>query len=174
MLKSHQRRNFTPAETKVDYLPFAKVLYRERRELKWEQVNLPSRLNNSQELSGTLLCMKCLRCQIHDPLFQSLSSAIKEASFGKPLLIYLKTLWQVAKMDHAQGQMQCSNICTCFPCQNFFPSYFLSLWQVLSFFSAFFTVSECTVSIKGTHWDRLVVYWFAVSIKQGNDAAKAR
>ena len=29
MLKSHQIRDLTPAETKVDYLPFAKVLYEE-------------------------------------------------------------------------------------------------------------------------------------------------
>ena len=28
MLKSHQRGDLTPAETKVDYLPFAKVLPR--------------------------------------------------------------------------------------------------------------------------------------------------
>ena len=86
--------------------------------------------------------MKCLRRQIHDRLFKCLSSAIKEASFGKPLLIYLKTLWQVTKMDHAQGQMQCLNTCMLFPCQNLFPSYFLSLWQVLSFFRALVTVSQ--------------------------------
>ena len=31
MLKSHQRRDFPPAKTKVDYLPFAKVLYGEKK-----------------------------------------------------------------------------------------------------------------------------------------------
>ena len=34
MLKSHQRRHLTPAETKVDYLRFAKVLYEERNGFK--------------------------------------------------------------------------------------------------------------------------------------------
>ena len=34
MLKSHQREDLTPAETKVDYLSFAKVLYKERDGLK--------------------------------------------------------------------------------------------------------------------------------------------
>ena len=29
MLKSHQRGDLTPAEMKVDYLPFAKDLYKE-------------------------------------------------------------------------------------------------------------------------------------------------
>ena len=34
MLKSHQRGDLTPAETKVDYLRFAKVLYEERNGFK--------------------------------------------------------------------------------------------------------------------------------------------
>ena len=34
MLKSHQRGDLTPAETKVDYLPFAKVLYKGRNAFK--------------------------------------------------------------------------------------------------------------------------------------------
>ena len=39
------------------------------------------------------------------------------------------TPWQVAKIGHAQGQIQCSNTYTLFLCQNLFPSsYFLS-WQ---------------------------------------------
>ena len=64
-----------------------------------------------------------------DPVFKSLGSAIKEAIFGKSLLVYLETIRQVAKIDHAQGQIQCSNTCTLFLCQNLFPSsYFLS-WQ---------------------------------------------
>ena len=66
---------------------------------------------------------------LHDPVFKSFSSAIKEAIFGKSLLVYLETIRQVAKIDHAQGQIQCSNTCTLFLCQNLFPSsYFLS-WQ---------------------------------------------
>ena len=65
---------------------------------------------------------------LHDPVFKSLSSAIKEAIFGKSLLVYLETIRQVAKIDHAQGQIQCSNTCTLFLCQKLFPSYFLS-WQ---------------------------------------------
>ena len=64
---------------------------------------------------------------LHDPVFKSLSSAIKVAIFGKPLLVYLETLRQVAKIDHAQGQIQCSITCTLVPCQNLFrSSYFLS------------------------------------------------
>ena len=34
MLKSHQRGDLTPAETKVDYLRFAKVLFEERNGFK--------------------------------------------------------------------------------------------------------------------------------------------
>ena len=34
MLKSHQIGDLTPAETKVDYLRFAKVLYEERNGFK--------------------------------------------------------------------------------------------------------------------------------------------
>ena len=34
MLKSHQRGDLTPAETKVDYLRVAKVLYEERNRFK--------------------------------------------------------------------------------------------------------------------------------------------
>ena len=34
MLKSHQRGDLTPAETKVDYLCFDKVLYEERNRFK--------------------------------------------------------------------------------------------------------------------------------------------
>ena len=66
---------------------------------------------------------------LHDPVFKSLSSTIKEAIFGKSLLVYLETIRQVAKIDYAQGQIQCSNTCTLFLYQNLFPSsYFLS-WQ---------------------------------------------
>ena len=94
-----------------------------------------SRLNNPQEFSSightsvhelfttrpnvftvfTILCSRIL------------SSAIKVAIFGK-----LETLRQVAKIDHAHGQIQCSNICMLFPCQNLLPSfYFLSSRQFL-------------------------------------------
>ena len=38
---------------------------------------------------------------------QELEQAIKVAIFGKPLLVYLETLQQVAKINHAQGQIQC-------------------------------------------------------------------
>ena len=53
---------------------------------------------------------------LHDPVFKSLSSAIKEAIFEKSLLVYLETIRKVAKIDHEQGQIQCSN-CTLFLCQ---------------------------------------------------------
>ena len=46
----------------------------------------------SSHRSGTLLCMNCLK------------KLLKVAIFGK-----LETLRQVAKIDHAQGQIQCSN-----------------------------------------------------------------
>ena len=56
----------------------------------------------------------------------SLSRAIKVTVFGKPLLVYLETLRQVVKKDHAQGQIpECSNTCTLFRCQNLFPSSYL-------------------------------------------------
>ena len=73
---------------------------------------------------------------LHDPVLNSLSSAIKEAIFGKLLLVYLETIRQVAKIDHAQGQIQCSNTCTLFLYQNLFhSSYFLSCnGSLVSFF----------------------------------------
>ena len=40
----------------------------------------------------------------------------KEAIFGESLLVYLETIPQVAKIDNAQGQIQCSNTCTLFLC----------------------------------------------------------
>ena len=54
---------------------------------------------------------------LHDPVFKSLSSAIKEAIFEKSLLVHLETIRKVAKIDHAQGQIQCSNTRTLFLCQ---------------------------------------------------------
>ena len=42
----------------------------------------------------------------------------------------------------SQNPLQCLHICMRFPCQNVFPSYFLSLWQVLSFFRALVSVSQ--------------------------------
>ena len=44
---------------------------------------------------------------LHDPVLKSLSSAIKEAIFGKSLLVYLENIRQVAKINNAQGQIQC-------------------------------------------------------------------
>ena len=44
---------------------------------------------------------ECLN-SLHDPVFKSLSSAMKVAIFGKPLLVYLETLQQVAKIDCAK------------------------------------------------------------------------
>ena len=70
---------------------------------------------------------ECLN-SLHDPVFKSLSSAMKVPIFRKPLLVYLETLRQVAKIDWAEGQIQYLNTCTLDPFQNFFPfSYFLSL-----------------------------------------------
>ena len=81
-----------------------------------EWVNPLLWLKNPQELSGTLLCMKCLqRGRMFSQssgscVFKSLNSAIKVTIFGKPLLVYHETLRQVAEMDHVQGQIQCSNL----------------------------------------------------------------
>ena len=87
--------------------------------------------------------MKCLHeveCfhSLHDPVFKSLSCAIKVAIFGKPLLVFLETLRQVAKKDHAQGPTQCSNTCTLFPCQNLVPliTFLVRDNSSVSFFSA--------------------------------------
>ena len=68
---------------------------------------------------------ECLN-SLHNPVFKSLSSAMKVAIFRKPLLVYLE---QVGKIDCAKGQMlKCSNTCMLDPFQNLFPfSYFLSL-----------------------------------------------
>ena len=58
---------------------------------------------------------------LHDLVFKSLSSAIKVAIFGNPLLFYLETLRQVAKKDHSQGQIQSSNtvLARSFPVRTF-------------------------------------------------------
>ena len=49
MLKDHQRGDLTPAETKVDYLPFARVLYEEINGFKrFSAVNGSSLLSRSQ------------------------------------------------------------------------------------------------------------------------------
>ena len=50
---------------------------------------------------------------------RSLSSAIKVAIFGKPLLLYLETLQQVAKIDHSQGQIQFLILAPSFPGRTF-------------------------------------------------------
>ena len=72
---------------------------------------------------------ECFFHGLDDPVFKSLSRAIKEAIFGKLLLVYLETIRQVAKIDQAQGQIQYSNTCTQLFFQNLFSSsYFLS-WQ---------------------------------------------
>ena len=125
MLKSHQIGDLTPAETKVDYLRFAKVLYEERNGFKrFGAANGGTLLSRSYFLKERKFFHSLL-----DPVFKNLSSAIKEAIFGQSLLIYLETIRQVAKIDHAQGQILCSNTCTLFFFQNLFSSsYFLS-WQ---------------------------------------------
>ena len=67
-----------------------------------------------------------------DPVFKSLSSAMKVAIFRKPPLVYLETLRKVAKIDCAEGQIQCLNTCMLDPFQSLFPfSYFLGLHRFL-------------------------------------------
>ena len=94
---------------------------------------------------------------LHDPVFKSLSSAIKEAIFGNSLLVYFETIRQVAKIDHAreQGQIQCSNTCTLFLCQNLFPSsYFLSFGNgsSVSFFSALWSRTVLEIGLVAFFW----------------------
>ena len=78
---------------------------------------------------------------LHDPVFKSLSTAIKEAIFGKSLLVYLETIRQVAKIDHAQGQIQCSNTCTLFFSRTVFLllAFLVGNGSSVSFFSAFWS-----------------------------------
>ena len=91
-----------------------------------EWVNLPLQL--SKPWSSHEHCYawnvyneaECLN-SLHNPVFKSLSSAMKVAIFGKPLLVYLETLQQVAKIDCAKGQIQCLNTCTLDPLQNLCP-----------------------------------------------------
>ena len=71
--------------------------------------------------------------------FQSSRSCVKKfeqchksSNFGKPLLVYIEPLGQI---DHAQGQIHCSNTGTLFPRQNLsHSSYFLSLRKFLCYF----------------------------------------
>ena len=55
MLKSHQRGDLTPAETKVDYLPFAKVLYKGRNAFKRFGVPNGSTLLSQGSTNGSVL-----------------------------------------------------------------------------------------------------------------------
>ena len=87
---------------------------------------------------------ECLN-SLHDPVFKSLSSAMKVAIFRKPLLVYLETLWQVAKIDCTEGQIQYLNTCTLDPFQNLFPfSYFLSLQLFLCQFFTELWSKDCS------------------------------
>ena len=58
MLKSHQRGDLTSAETKVDNLPFAKVLYEERNGIKrfgggeWKHLILSQSQKNESVLTS--------------------------------------------------------------------------------------------------------------------------
>ena len=91
---------------------------------------------------------------LHNPVFKSLSSAMKVAIFRKPLLVYFETLWQVGKIDCAKRQMlKCSNTCMLDPFQKLFPfSYFLSLQLFLS--QAF----QC-ILIKGLFLTHVAFSW---------------
>ena len=74
-------------------------------ENKWICCRDLASLRSSQQLSGTLLCMKYLQrgllaeyfSSLYIPVLNSLSSAIKVAIFGKLLLVYLKTFGQIAQ-----------------------------------------------------------------------------
>ena len=67
---------------------------------------------------------------------QEFEQCHKEAIFVKSLLVYLETIRQVAKIDHAQGQIKCSNTCTLFLCQNLFLTFLVGNGSSVSFFSA--------------------------------------
>ena len=89
--------------------------------------------------------------------FQSSRSCVKKfeqchksSNFGKPLLVYIEPLGQI---DHAQGQIQCSNTGTLFPRQNLSSSsYFLSLRKFL------YQFFQCT-SIKGLFFKHVAFFW---------------
>ena len=59
MLKSHKRGDLTKAETKVDYLPFAKVLYEERNRFKrFGAANGSTLLSRSQKNESVLASLQ--------------------------------------------------------------------------------------------------------------------
>ena len=103
-------------------------------------MNPPSRLTNLEELSGTFHNESECFHSLHDPLFKSLSSAIKEAIFGKSLLVYLESIRQVAKIDHAQGQVKYNAriLARSFPARTFFLflTFLVRNGSYVSFFSA--------------------------------------
>ena len=71
-------------------------------------------------------------------MFKSLSSAIKEAVFGKSLLVYLKTIRQVAKIDQEQGQIQFQILVRSSSARTFFLllTFLVGNSSSVSFFSA--------------------------------------
>ena len=105
-----------------------------------EWVNLPLQLNKPWS-SHEHCCAwnvyneaECLN-SLHDPVFKSLSSATKVTILRKLLLVYLETLWQVPKIDCAEGKIQCSNNCTLDPFQNLFLTFLVCNCSSVSFFS---------------------------------------
>ena len=59
VLKSHRRRDLTSAETKVDYLPLAKVLYEERNGFKpFGAANGSTLLSRSQTNESVLASLQ--------------------------------------------------------------------------------------------------------------------
>ena len=110
-----------------------------------EWVNLPLQLNKPWS-SHEHCCAwnvynetECLN-SLHDPVIKSLSSAMKAAIFGKPLLVYLETLQQVAKIDcvkantmleylHARSLQELFPFLTFLVCKSSSVSFFSALWS---------------------------------------------
>ena len=68
MLKSHQRGDLTPGETKVDYLRFAKVLYEERNGLKRFGVANGGTLLSRSEKNESVLASLQKRRMAHETI----------------------------------------------------------------------------------------------------------
>ena len=156
---------------KVDYLPFAKVLYEERN-------GFMQAIQRSKWKCFTVTELKERKCVCftfrREDSLNYLNGRIPERWFcfkftlfvlrkGKHSLVYLETLGQMlSKTDHTQGQIQCSNTWKLFPartlnllrtflvCGSSSVSFFSTLWlkdcsSNMSLFSGSYTVSQATL-----------------------------
>ena len=105
-----------------------------------EGMNPPSRLTKSLGALRDTTTDNKAECfhSLHDPVFKSLSSAIKEAIFGKSLLVYLETIRRVAKIGQRKVKYNARILAGSFSARTFFLllTFLVGNGSSVSFFSA--------------------------------------